>query len=147
MLKATKCINLPVLITNNYEVLTMGKSLHWVFYIALYCSLKEIQIMFKKNWKFKFLWRKLMGLGCNYASETSIPRIAEPGSYGSNFSTIPTSVWLEMHCSTGERGWSLSQQTLQVLQSKWVMGNALQPIKYLDEIQQTLKSELAVNHA
>lgn len=26
----------------------MGKSLHWVFYIALYCSLKEIQIMFKK---------------------------------------------------------------------------------------------------
>lgn len=38
-----------------------------------------------------------MGLGCNYASETSIPRIAEPGSSGSNFSTIPTSVWLEMH--------------------------------------------------
>lgn len=88
-----------------------------------------------------------MGLGCNYASETSIPCIAEPGSSGSNFSTIPTSVWLEMHCFTGERDWSLSQQTLQVLQSKWVMGNALQPIKYLDEIQQTLKSELAVNHA
>lgn len=72
-------------------------------YIAFPVSSKTFKLHLE-NQKFKFLSRKLIGMGWCYASETCTPVTGEWGSSGSNSAPCLTSVWPETQCSPQEKG-------------------------------------------